>query len=33
MRNHARNSNQLLSDVAQQVVSRTPEVAELMRGR
>ncbi|GAA3670971.1 GAF and ANTAR domain-containing protein [Lentzea roselyniae] len=31
MRNHARNSNQLLSDVAQQVVSRSPEITELMR--
>jgi transcriptional regulator with GAF, ATPase, and Fis domain len=31
MRNHARDSNQLLSDVAQQFVSRSPEITELMR--
>lgn len=29
MRAHARNSNQLLSNVAQQVIARSPEVAEL----
>ncbi|MEU7476440.1 GAF and ANTAR domain-containing protein [Lentzea sp. NPDC042327] len=31
MRTHARNSHQLLSDIAQQVIARSPEVAELMR--
>ncbi|MGZ3147269.1 GAF and ANTAR domain-containing protein [Lentzea chajnantorensis] len=31
MRTHARNSNQLLSEVAQHVVSRSPEITELMR--
>ncbi len=31
LRNHARNNNQLLSEVAQQVVSRSPEITELMR--
>ncbi|SDP93427.1 GAF domain-containing protein [Lentzea jiangxiensis] len=33
MRTHARNSNQLLSEVAQQVVSRSPEITELIRDR
>jgi hypothetical protein len=27
----ARNSNQLLSDVAEQVIARSPEIAELTR--
>jgi transcriptional regulator with GAF, ATPase, and Fis domain len=31
MRTYARNSNQLLSDIADQVISRSPEVAELTR--
>jgi GAF domain-containing protein len=31
MRNHARNSGQLLSDVAEQVIARSPRVAELTR--
>ncbi|SMC94828.1 GAF and ANTAR domain-containing protein [Lentzea albidocapillata] len=31
MRTYARNSNQLLSDVAAQVIARSPEVAELTR--
>lgn len=31
MRNYARNSNQLLSDVAEQVITRSPEVTELTR--
>ena len=31
LRNYARNSNQLLSDVAEQVITRSPEVAELTR--
>lgn len=31
MRTYARNTNQFLSDVAQQVIARSPEVAELTR--
>jgi GAF domain-containing protein len=31
MRNYARNNNQLLSEVADQVIARSPEVAELTR--
>jgi AmiR/NasT family two-component response regulator len=31
MRTYARNSNQLLSDVAEQVIARSPEIAELTR--
>ncbi len=31
MRTHARNSNQLLSDVAQQVITRSPVVTEMLR--
>ncbi|GAA2816429.1 GAF and ANTAR domain-containing protein [Crossiella cryophila] len=33
MRNHARGTNQFLSDVAQQVISRSPEVADLLKAR
>ena len=31
MRNYARNSNQLLADIADQVIARSPQVAELTR--
>jgi GAF domain-containing protein len=31
MRTYARNTNQLLSDIAEQVIARSPEVAELTR--
>jgi hypothetical protein len=31
MRTYARNNNQLLSDIAQQVIARSPEVADLTR--
>jgi AmiR/NasT family two-component response regulator len=31
MRNYARNNDRLLSDVAEQVIARSPEVAELTR--